>query len=132
MTRLPAFDLPEPTADKEAIADALIRLFHERGAAAYVGEPVSQTEHALQTAMLAEQAGADSSLVAAALLHDAGHLLHSEMEDCAVHGIDSSHEEVGARILSRYFGRKRSSRCDSTSPPTLSVRHRSGLFLAPV
>ncbi|CAN5197425.1 HD domain-containing protein [soil metagenome] len=104
MTRLPPFELPEPTANKESIADALIRLFHQRGAAAYVGEPVSQTEHALQTALLAEQAGADSSLVAAALLHDAGHLLHSEMEDCAIHGIDSSHEEVGARILSRYFG----------------------------
>jgi phosphonate degradation associated HDIG domain protein len=104
MTRLPPFELPQPSAGKEGIADALIRLFHERGDAAYVGEPVSQTEHALQTALLAEQAGADSSLVVAALLHDAGHLLHSEMEDCAMHGIDSSHEEVGAQILSRYFG----------------------------
>ncbi len=104
MTRMPAFDLPEPTADPEAIVDALIRLFHERGDAAYVGEPVSQTEHALQTAMLAEKSGADSALITAALLHDIGHLLHNEMEDCALHGIDSSHEEVGARVLSRYFG----------------------------
>ena len=106
MTKLPAYELPAPTAHPETIVQALIRLFRERGDAAYVGEPVSQTEHAVQTAMLAERAGADSSLIAAALLHDVGHLLHSEMEDCALNGIDSSHEEVGAQVLSRYFGSK--------------------------
>src|SRR5262249_18344131 len=56
--------------------DWLVRLFKERGDAAYVGEPVSQTEHALQTAWAAEQAGAGSAMIAAALLHDVGHLLH--------------------------------------------------------
>jgi [1-hydroxy-2-(trimethylamino)ethyl]phosphonate dioxygenase len=115
MTRMPAFALPEPGAKPEAIVAALIRLFHERGDAAYVGEPVSQTEHALQTALRAEQAGADSALIAAALLHDVGHLLHNEMEDCALHGVDSSHEEVGARILSRYFG------ADTVEPMRLHV-----------
>jgi predicted HD phosphohydrolase len=34
------------------------------------GEPISALNHALQTAQLAEWAGADASLVAAALLHD--------------------------------------------------------------
>jgi phosphonate degradation associated HDIG domain protein len=41
----------------------------------YGREPVSQLEHALQCAQLAEEAGEDSSTVTAALLHDIGHLL---------------------------------------------------------
>jgi phosphonate degradation associated HDIG domain protein len=84
--------------------DFLLRLFKERGDAAYIGEPVSQTEHALQTAWAAEQARADSALVAAALLHDVGHLLHDLPEDCAEAGIDDVHEVRGANWLARYFG----------------------------
>jgi phosphonate degradation associated HDIG domain protein len=41
----------------------------------YAREPISQLEHALQCAQLAEDAGEDSSTVTAALLHDIGHLL---------------------------------------------------------
>src|ERR1700693_6203545 len=50
-------------------------LFEQYGELAYSGEPVSQLEHALQTAQLAEQNGASDTLIAAALLHDLGHLL---------------------------------------------------------
>jgi phosphonate degradation associated HDIG domain protein len=82
----------------------IVRLFQERGAAAYLGEPVSQTEHALQAAWAAEQAGAGSALIAAALLHDVGHLLHDLPEDCAEHGVDDAHEVRGARWLARHFG----------------------------
>jgi phosphonate degradation associated HDIG domain protein len=84
--------------------ELVMRLFKERGDAAYIGEPVSQTEHALQTAWAAEQAGAGGDLVAAALLHDVGHLLHDLPEDCALAGIDDAHEERGARWLVRHFG----------------------------
>jgi phosphonate degradation associated HDIG domain protein len=84
--------------------DFLMKLFRDRGDAAYIGEPVSQTEHALQTAWAAEQAGAPSALIAAALLHDVGHLLHDLPEDCAQDGIDDVHEERGARWLARHFG----------------------------
>jgi phosphonate degradation associated HDIG domain protein len=84
--------------------DFLMRLFAERGDAAYIGEPVSQTEHALQTAWAAERAGAGSALIAAALLHDVGHLLHDLPEDCAQAGIDDAHEVRGARWLERHFG----------------------------
>jgi phosphonate degradation associated HDIG domain protein len=84
--------------------DFVLRLFKERGDAAYLGEPVSQTEHALQTAWAAEQAGAGGALVAAALLHDVGHLLHDLPEDCALAGIDDAHEERGARWLAEHFG----------------------------
>lgn len=82
----------------------VMRRFKERGDAAYLGEPVSQTEHALHTAWAAEQAGAGGALVAAALLHDVGHLLHDLPEDCALAGIDDAHEERGARWLSQHFG----------------------------
>jgi phosphonate degradation associated HDIG domain protein len=88
---------------KDPIA-LILELFRKRGDAAYLGEPVSQTEHALQTAWAAEQAGATSTLIAAALLHDFGHLLHDLPEDCALAGIDDAHEVRGERWLARYFG----------------------------
>jgi hypothetical protein len=50
----------------EALGRASTRVY-EAGA-----EPVSQLEHALQCADLAEAAGADEDLVLACLLHDAG------------------------------------------------------------
>jgi len=65
------------------------------------GESVTQEQHALQTAHLAERDGADPQLIAATLLHDFGHLLHDV--DAADQGIDALHEELGARYLSRYF-----------------------------
>jgi predicted HD phosphohydrolase len=51
-------------------------LFARHGSAQYSGEPVSQLEHALQTAYLAEQSDASDELVTACLLHDLGHLLY--------------------------------------------------------
>lgn len=81
----------------------IAKLFRERGDAAYIGEPVSQTEHALQSAWLAEQAGASAELVTAALVHDIGHLLHNLPEDCADEGIDDRHEALGYRWLAKHF-----------------------------
>jgi phosphonate degradation associated HDIG domain protein len=84
--------------------ERILDLFERRGRAAYLGEPVSQVEHALQTAWAAEKAHADSPLIAAALLHDIGHLLHFLPEDCAAGGVDDRHEELGARWVRRHFG----------------------------
>jgi phosphonate degradation associated HDIG domain protein len=109
----------QPAPEFEMSADDpvefVMRLFKERGDAAYIGEPVSQSEHALQTAWAAEQAGAGSALVAAALLHDIGHLLHDLPEDCALDGIDDAHEVRGARWLVQHFGP------DVTEPVRLHV-----------
>jgi phosphonate degradation associated HDIG domain protein len=80
------------------------RLFARRGCEMYAGEPVTQTEHALQTAWQAEQNGAGTALITAALLHDVGHLLHDMGEDCAEEGIDDKHEALGAEWLARHFG----------------------------
>jgi phosphonate degradation associated HDIG domain protein len=87
-----------------AIREQIVQLFWDRGRAAYLGEEVSQTEHALQTAWAAERGGASPALILAALLHDIGHLLHDLPEDSASSGIDARHEELGARWLERFFG----------------------------
>jgi phosphonate degradation associated HDIG domain protein len=86
------------------LLDRIDRLFADRGGAEYHGEAVSQLEHALQAAHLAEAAGAPPPLVAAALLHDVGHLLHGRGEDCATQGIDDRHEDLGVRFLAAAFG----------------------------
>jgi len=86
-----------------AIVDEIEELFADPGTRAYLGEPVSIAEHMLQTADAAEHDGASPDLVAAALLHDLGHLLHTMAHDAADHGIDTAHEEVGARWLSTTF-----------------------------
>lgn len=72
--------------------DDIELLFQRHGATQYSGEPVTQTEHALQTAFFAEQAGADDELVTAALLHDLGHLLHDSGDTPTMRGVDDLHQ----------------------------------------
>jgi len=67
-------------------------LFARHGASQYSGEPVTQLEHALQTAHLAEQSDADDELVTACLLHDLGHLLNPQGETPTLQGIDDTHQ----------------------------------------
>lgn len=68
-------------------------------------EAITELEHALQCAELAEQQGLSKTTVAAALLHDVGHLLIGDYFaiDEALDR-DWKHEEVGARYLARWFG----------------------------
>ena len=89
---------------RNRIVEEIIALFETQGDAAYFGEPVSQRDHALQAAHLAEAEGATDSLIVAALLHDIGHLLHHLPEDIAAQGVDAQHEVVGDRWLRHYFG----------------------------
>lgn len=85
------------------VVDEIFRIFASRGDTAYFGEPVSQTEHALQAAHRAEQEGAPQALVVAALLHDVGHLVHGMGEDIADQGVDARHEAAGEAWLARHF-----------------------------
>jgi phosphonate degradation associated HDIG domain protein len=87
-----------------SVVDEILELFATKGHEAYVGEPVSQLEHALQAAHHAEQASASDELIVAALLHDIGHLLHKLPEDAADHGLDTRHEMIGQAWLARHFG----------------------------
>jgi phosphonate degradation associated HDIG domain protein len=85
-------------------AEVILRPLVEWGDSAYGGEEVSQREHALQAAALARRDGAGASLIAAALLHDVGHLLHDLPDDAPDRGVDDTHETLAARWLSRWFG----------------------------
>ena len=74
---------------------AIAALFDGPGARDYLGEAVTIGDHMRQAGALAEAAGAAAPLVAAALLHDVGHL-RSET--------DAQHGTGGARWLSQWFG----------------------------
>jgi len=74
---------------------AIAELFAGPGARDYLGEAVTIGEHMRQAGALAEAARAAAPLVAAALLHDIGHLRRET---------DARHGAGGARWLSRWFG----------------------------
>ena len=83
----------------------LLALFASPAARRMYDEEVTELDHALQAAALAHADGAPDHLVAAALLHDVGHLVSDDNvpldEDLAE---DFHHERVGARYLARWFG----------------------------
>ena len=89
---------------KENIVDYLLDLLHNKGAdIQYGNEDVTQLEHALQCAELVEQHKLPESIIAAALLHDIGHLLYED-DDPIHEGKDGHHENLGADFLKKYFG----------------------------
>jgi phosphonate degradation associated HDIG domain protein len=79
-------------------------LFARKGGRAYEGEGVSQLEHALQTAAQAEAAGAPGALVAAALLHDLGHMLNDQGDTPTLRGVDDLHQFAALPFLRPTFG----------------------------
>jgi gamma-butyrobetaine dioxygenase len=84
--------------------DEVLDLLRSWGTHRY-DEVVSQLDHALQCAALAHAAGAGDHLVAAALLHDVGHLLELRSGATAP-GLgtdDRHHEQRGARWLAPVF-----------------------------
>ena len=82
-------------------------LFARHGASQYSGEPVTQLQHALQTAHLAEASGADDALVTACLLHDLGHLLNDQgrgfNDTPSLRGIDDTHQYHALPFLRGLF-----------------------------
>ncbi len=92
-------DLVSATYPEHAV-DTLLGLYERLGRTRY-DESVTQEEHALQCAQLAIEADATPSMVAAALLHDVGHLLVARER---VPTTDLHHEAEGARTLARWFG----------------------------
>ena len=79
------------------------RLFRDHGHIEYSGEGVSQLEHALQSAQLAENEGASEALVTAAFLHDLGHLLNRQGETPTARGIDDQHQYFAIPFLRPLF-----------------------------
>jgi len=81
----------------------LFEAYRHYGRTAYLGEPISITDHMLQTAGAAERDAAAPALVAAALLHDVAYLLRRPAGDAADPDLDGRHAEIGFAFLSRRF-----------------------------
>ena len=85
----------------------IVELFESRGARMYGSEPVTQLEHSLQCARLAELAGAAPELVTACLLHDIGHLLavrDTNMDDGPITtDLDDVHQYFALPFLRSLF-----------------------------
>jgi phosphonate degradation associated HDIG domain protein len=84
--------------------DAIERCFNAYGDKRY-GEFVTQRQHALQCATLASQEGASSALIAAALLHDIGHMIGDTIRGNEP-AEDLMHEVKGANFLAQWFGKE--------------------------
>lgn len=85
--------------------DELLDLYRSDKATAMYDEVVTEREHALQAAALAEAAGAPPATVAAALLHDVGRLTIAwDSAEGAFVAADRAHDSVGERLLGRWFG----------------------------
>lgn len=82
--------------------EEITALFQARGAVQYGGEAINQLQHALQCAHLAERSGASPELVAAALLHDLGHLL-VQREPAKQSGVDDLHQFMALPFLRGVF-----------------------------
>jgi phosphonate degradation associated HDIG domain protein len=88
---------------RHSAIEEIITLFRQRGDSQYGGEAVTQLEHALQAATFAEREGAPPALIAAALIHDVGHLLHDLPDDAPDQGVDDHHETLAAAWLAQRF-----------------------------
>ncbi len=91
------------TQSRQEVTGEVLALFRQRGGSQYGGEAVTQLEHALQAATFAEREGAEPALIAAALIHDVGHLLHELSDDSSDQGVDDRHETLAASWLAHRF-----------------------------
>src|SRR5258708_15052329 len=89
------------------ITDEIFELYENHGGAEYAGEKVTQLEHMVQAAQLAEEQGYDEEVILAAFLHDIGHISEaakgdndtmSDLRRMDGFGI-KDHEELGAEFL---------------------------------
>jgi phosphonate degradation associated HDIG domain protein len=90
------------------IVDEIEQLYVERGAQRYeiggAASGVTQLQHALQCARLAQHAGARIELVVAALLHDLGHLINADARAELDPHHDDVHQYIALPFLRRWFG----------------------------
>lgn len=92
----------KPEAIRQGVFEPVFALLQRAAERGYIGEEISQLEHALQAAHFAKKAGCSARVVLAALFHDIGHL-------CAPHGAAEmdglgvvDHESIGAKFLLKH------------------------------
>lgn len=98
----PINDAAEGSPSVAGSLGEVLALYEQWGAHTY-DEDVTQLAHALQCAEQASLDGASDELVAAALLHDVGHLLELANGRTDAPTSDLEHEVGGARFLSAVF-----------------------------
>jgi phosphonate degradation associated HDIG domain protein len=95
------------TEQAQEVTNEIMSLYEAYGGAEYAGEKVSQLEHMVQAAQLAEAQGFDEEVILAAFLHDVGHISEAAKGDNGTipdlsrmdgFGI-KDHEELGAEFL---------------------------------
>lgn len=99
----------------DAVRQELLEIYGVRANKRYGLSDVSQLQHGLQSAAIAEAQGESAAFIAAALLHDVGHMVHDLGENPAADNVDDLHEELGAAWLGTRFGP------DVTEPVRLHV-----------
>ncbi|WP_455371913.1 HD domain-containing protein [Limibacillus halophilus] len=87
------------TQDKHAFLDRLEVLYEGPQGAEHYGEDVTIAQHMYQCAALAEEEGAEPAMIAAALLHDVGHLLSEGNPD----DWHRMHDKAAAVFLKGHF-----------------------------
>ena len=85
-----------------ASIDSILSMYGTWGNETY-DEDVTQLAHALQCAALAKHEGSSEELIAAALLHDIGHLFEIERNNGPDYTTNLRHELTGSDYLSELF-----------------------------
>jgi phosphonate degradation associated HDIG domain protein len=84
------------------IANEVFMLYEMYGSDDYIGEPISQLEHMLQAALLAEEGGYNEEVILATLFHDIGHLVVAIQSLEKMEGVGVvDHEKIGAQYLAQ-------------------------------
>jgi phosphonate degradation associated HDIG domain protein len=83
--------------------DQIAIIFEDRGNCIYGQEAVTQLEHALQCAELAEASGASQELVTACLLHDLGHMLSDSSDEFGEPSSDELHQYIALPFINKLF-----------------------------
>ena len=90
------------TAQATQITDEIMGYYQQHGGEEYAGEKVTQLEHMVQAAQLAEEQGFDEEVVLAAFLHDIGHICEAGHGDNEMDGFGiKDHEEIAAEFLGK-------------------------------
>ena len=80
------------------IVNNIFKYYEDFGNKDYIGEEVTQIEHMVQAAMLAEENGDSVEVILGSLFHDIGHLVAFDRETMGNFGI-KNHERLGADYL---------------------------------
>jgi putative nucleotidyltransferase with HDIG domain len=91
----------------QSVASEIINLLQAGSDKDYIGEEVSQLQHALQAAQLARDSQCDNETIIAALLHDIGHMCSDKNAEQMAGFGTAQHEMIGGKFLrDRGFGQK--------------------------